>query len=176
MVNNPLIRPYFLGGVALGGGPARIPMKWSPENLLIPSFCRFRTQRSRETTRNFEPQFLLRTSQVTDRDPITERQRMMVWGVQSPKQNAQYLGSMVHHSEVRWADWIPREKQRLFRVEFRASHTQPSTWANRKKKRCQSSLINSCLIFCWKILCKNWWSLAKGIRKLLRTKSGVLKG
>ena len=26
MVNKPLIRPYFLGGVALGGGVARIPM------------------------------------------------------------------------------------------------------------------------------------------------------
>ena len=25
MVNKPLIRPYFLGGVALGGGTARIP-------------------------------------------------------------------------------------------------------------------------------------------------------
>ena len=27
MVNKPLMRPYFLGGVALGGGVARIPMK-----------------------------------------------------------------------------------------------------------------------------------------------------
>ena len=26
MVNKPLIRPYFLAGVALGGGVARIPM------------------------------------------------------------------------------------------------------------------------------------------------------
>ena len=26
MVNKPLIRPYLLGGVALGGGPARIPL------------------------------------------------------------------------------------------------------------------------------------------------------
>ncbi len=27
MVNSPLIRPYFLGGVALGGGPLRFPWR-----------------------------------------------------------------------------------------------------------------------------------------------------
>ena len=35
MVNKPLIRPYFLGGVALGGGVARIPMINLSERLFF---------------------------------------------------------------------------------------------------------------------------------------------
>ena len=37
MVNKPLIRPYFLGGVALGG-VARIPMKYRVILLLQGNF------------------------------------------------------------------------------------------------------------------------------------------